>query len=90
MKRHPHLSPIPSATELNRLHDQALLQAQLLRSAAIDTFWRRAGARLRASLSATRGHVAQLTRRLQGHPPPRRMSSRPHHDPSYRGFALGR
>ena len=56
-----------SAQELNRLHDQALLQARTLRDAAIDDFWRGANAALWGRLSSARRAAARLSHRLQRH-----------------------
>jgi hypothetical protein len=61
------LSGSLSAQELNRLHDQALLQARTLRDAAIDEFWRGANAALWARLSSARRATTRLAHRLQRH-----------------------
>jgi len=53
-----------SAAQLNRLHEQALREATVLRDAAIDDFWRRVRATLRAGLSVAHRAAARLTHRL--------------------------
>jgi hypothetical protein len=61
------LSSRLSAQELNRLHDQAMLEARTLRDAAIDDFWRGVGAALWAQLSSARRASTRLSHRLQRH-----------------------
>ena len=56
-----------NAQELNRLHDQALLQARTLRDAAIDDFWRGVNAALWAELSSARRATTRLSHRLLRH-----------------------
>lgn len=56
-----------SLSDLNRLHDEALLQAAELREQAIDEFWRGANAALWARLSSARRAATRLSQRLQRH-----------------------
>jgi hypothetical protein len=53
-----------NAAQLNRLHDQARREASVLRDAAIDDFWHRADALLRAGTANARRIVAQGAHRL--------------------------
>jgi hypothetical protein len=54
-----------SNAQLNRLHDQALRDARVLRDAAIDDFWHRTHATLRAGLAHARRVVLPWTPRQQ-------------------------
>lgn len=56
-----------SIQQLNRLHEQALLQAPRLRDEAIDEFWRGANAVLWARLSTAQRAATRLTQRLRRH-----------------------
>ena len=56
-----------SATELNRLYDEARRRARQLRGEAIDDFWRGANEVLRARLSSAQRATMRLAHRLQRH-----------------------
>lgn len=61
----PSLSPIPDLQTLNVLHDQARLEAEALRRAAIDDFWRGADAVLATAATQARRTAQRLAHRLQ-------------------------
>lgn len=64
MNARPH-SRIPDLPTLNALHDQARLEAEALRRAAIDDFWRGADAVLATAATQARRTAQRLAHRLQ-------------------------
>lgn len=58
---------LTDAEALNRAHDRALADAEDLRHAAIDDFWRGADALLANSADRARRSAQRLAHRLQRH-----------------------
>lgn len=57
----------PDFERLNRIHDQALVQAEALRRAAMDDFWRGANAALATAAGGALRSARRLAHRLQRH-----------------------
>jgi hypothetical protein len=57
--------PIPDATTLARLHDQARLEASRLRAEAVDDFWRGADAVWQRGLQTGQAAFERSATRLQ-------------------------